>query len=645
MSDCHAGPGTSVSASPAGGGGVVSLKAPALKTVALVGPPNAGKTTLFNRLTGLRQKVANYPGVTVEHHSGRLTSQRGVEVDLIDLPGIYSLEPRSEDECVTRDVLRGDMEGIPRPDAVLLVLDATNLSRHLVVAAPVLGLGLPTLVVLNMADDLAGRGGTLNTAELSQRLGVPVVLVSASKGEGLEPVFEFLDGSLAVPLPTGSPFPILNNLPAGNDVPQCRAWATRLSQGTWKAPAPSLWSRRLDAVVLHPLAGPFIFLTIVVAVFQAIFTGAAPLMEGVEGLVTGLGKWIATTLPESPWRDLMTEGVIGGVGGVVVFLPQILMLFLFIGILEDSGYLARAALIADRTMARFGLQGKSFIPLLSAYACAVPAVMATRTIENKRDRIATILIAPFMTCSARLPVYTLVIAAFIPERPLLGPLLGTRAAAMIGLYVLGFAAALFTARALKSSVLRSDGTPFLLELPSYRWPLLRSLGLRLVDRGMVFLKRAGTIILAVSIGLWILAHLPLTDGKAPQIRDSVAGSIGRTVEPLIQPLGFNWKIGIGLITSLAAREVIVGTLGTIYGIESEEDTQGLGAALQKDLTPGGAVALLVFFAFAMQCMSTVAVVKRETGGWKWPILQFTYMTALAYVCAFAANRIVTAWLS
>jgi ferrous iron transport protein B len=297
-------------------------------------------------------------------------------------------------------------------------------------------------------------------------------------------------------------------------------------------------------------------------------------------------------------------------------------------------------------MARVGLQGKSFIPLLSAYACAVPAIMATRTIENKRDRIATILIAPFMTCSARLPVYTLIIAAFIPERPLLGPFLGTRAAVMVGLYVLGFLAAFATAKLLKSSILKSDRTPFMLELPPYRWPTPRSLGLRLLDRAKVFLRRAGTIILAVAIILWILAHLPLTNGQAPEIQDSVAGAIGRAVEPLIEPLGFNWKIGIGLISSLAAREVIVGTLGTIYGIESgDENSVGLREALQRDLTPGGAVALLVFFAFAMQCMSTTAVVRRETGGWKWPLLQFAYMSGLAYICAFFANRAVTAWLA
>jgi ferrous iron transport protein B len=627
----HCGPG---SATPALAPPTVAIRR---RTVAIVGPPNAGKSTLFNRLTGLRQRIANYPGVTVEHRVGRLAINPRVEVDLIDLPGVYGLEPRSEDERVTRDVLAGAMPGTQRPEAVILILDSTNLSRHLVVAAPILSLGLPTIVVLNMADDLHGRGGTLDTTELSQRLGAPVALVSAAKGQGFEPILEFLEGTFA--LPARVELPVLNN------VPQCREWASHISRAAWKAPVPSRWSRRLDALFLHPIWGALVFIAVVLGVFQAIFIGAAPLMDAVEGGIAASGRWIQQGLPPSMFRDLLIEGVWSGVGSVVVFLPQILILFLFIGVLEDSGYLARAALIADRTMSQFGLQGKSFIPLLSAYACAVPAIMATRTIENKRDRIATILIAPFMTCSARLPVYTLVIAAFIPERPLLGPLLGTRVAAMIGLYVLGFAAALATARVLKSSVLRSDRTPFMLELPPYRWPTARSLGLRLLDRSKAFLRRAGTIILAVAILLWVLAHVPPKAGQIPEIRDSLAGSIGRTVEPLIEPLGFNWKIGVGLVTSLAAREVIVGTLGTIYGIENaEEDMAGLQAALKQDLTPGGAAALLVFFAFAMQCMSTLAVVRRETGGWRWPAVQFAYMTGLAWVCAFAANRAITAWI-
>jgi ferrous iron transport protein B len=457
--------------------------------------------------------------------------------------------------------------------------------------------------------------------------------VSARRGQGVEPILEFLNGTLGVPAPV--------ELPVLQNIPQCREWAARMgSHAGYQAPAPAEWTRRLDAVFLHSVAGPLIFLVVVVAVFQAIFTAAVPLMDAVDQTIITSAGWLEATLPESWFRSLLIEGVWGGVGSVIIFLPQILLLFLFIGVLEDSGYMARAALIADRTMAKVGLQGKSFIPLLSAYACAVPAILSTRMIENKRDRIATILIAPLMTCSARLPVYALVIAAFIPEQPLLGPFLGARAAAMLGLYALGFAAAVATAWILKSSVLRSRGTPFMLEMPPYRLPTLQSLGLRLYDRAKIFLRRAGTVILATAIILWFLASLPLTNGEPPPIRESVAGTLGRAIEPLIEPLGFNWKIGIGLLTSLAAREVIVGTLGTIYGMEADEGSQELQAALRQDLDFGGAVALLIFFAFALQCMSTVAVVRRETGGWKWPAIQFTYMLALAYVGAFLANQLI-----
>jgi ferrous iron transport protein B len=432
-------------------------------------------------------------------------------------------------------------------------------------------------------------------------------------------------------------------LPVLQDVPRCREWAGQIGdQASYHAPAPPLWTRRLDGVFLHPVAGPLIFGLVVVAVFQTIFSWARPMMDGIQSLVIVSGGWLEEVLPESVLRSLLIEGVWSGVGSVIVFLPQILLLFLFIGVLEDSGYLARAALIADRTMARVGLQGKSFIPLLSAYACAVPAILATRTIENKRDRTATILIAPFMTCSARLPVYTLIIAAFLPEQRLLGPFLGTRAAALLGLYALGFLAAFTTARLLKSSILKSERTPFFLEMPPYRWPTLQSLALRLLDRSKIFLRRAGTVILLVAIVLWTLAHLPLQDGKAPPIEESVAGTVGRTVEPILKPLGFNWKIGIGLITSLAAREVIIGTLGTIYGMEGEAQSVGLQAAIRKDLSLAGAIALLIFFAFAMQCMSTVAVVRRETAGWKWPILQFAYMGSLAYIGALIAHQLIRA---
>ena len=608
------------------------------RLVGLVGPPNSGKSTLFNRLTGLRQKVANYPGVTVEERRGRARLDSDTEVVLIDLPGVYSLTPRSEDERVTRDVLAGEMDGQRRPDAILLILDSTNLKRHLVLAAPVLALGLPTLVVLNMADELESRGGSVDPAALAEQLGAPVALVSASKGEGIQTVLDFLDGAVGVPRAM--------DLPTLADIPKCRQWAVGVGdRAGYAAPAPPLWTRRLDAVFLHPVAGPLIFLAVVVAVFQTIFSAARPLMDLVDAGIRASGAWIGALLPASALRSLLVEGVWGGVGSVLVFLPQILLLFLFIGLLEDSGYLARAALIADRTMRKAGLQGKSFLPLLSAYACAVPAVLAARTIENKRDRIATILIAPFMTCSARLPVYTLIIAAFIPERPILGPFLGTRAAAMLGLYLLGFLAAFGTARLLKSSVLRSDGSPFLLEMPPYRRPTLRQVILRMYDRSKIFLRRAGTVILGVAIVLWVLAHLPLSAGHMPAIGNSVAGTIGRALEPLVRPLGFDWRIAIGLVTSLAAREVIVGTLGTLYGMDAGAGTAGLQAALRHDLTPGGAVALLVFFAFAMQCLSTVAVVRRETGGWKWPAIQFAYMGLLAYSGAFVANRVVTMLLS
>jgi ferrous iron transport protein B len=604
-----------------------------VRTVALVGPPNSGKTTLFNRLTGLRQKVANFPGVTVEQHTGIAELPDGRSVTIVDLPGIYSLNPRSEDEQVAYDVLQGDRAGTPKPEAVLLVLDSTNLGRHLMLAAPILALGLPTLIILNMADDLRSRGGKLDLRKLSHELGAPVALINARGGEDIGQVFDFLAGAMAKPVPT--------LLPVLHDVPKCREWAGGVgSKAGYRPPIAPKWTRRLDGVVLHPVAGPLLFLLVVVGVIRTIFMAAAPISDAAEKAIAVSGKWIAATLPPSLLTSLIVDGAWRGVGSVLVFLPQVLLLFLFIGILEDSGYLARAALIADRTMARVGLQGKSFIPLLSAYGCAVPAILATRTIENKRDRIATILIAPFMTCSARLPVYALLIAAFIPDRNLLGSVITLQVAALLGLYLIGFLAAVVTARLLKSSVLKSAQAPFLLEMPSYRWPTFRSLGLRLLDRSKVFLQRAGTVILLVTVVLWVMAHLPYTGGKAPTIENSLAGTIGRTIEPAIKPVGFNWKIGIGLITSLAARETIVSTLGAIYGMDPDSQALDLQKALRQDLTLGGAVALLIFFAFAMQCMSTVAVVRRETGGWKWPILQFTYMGVLAYASAFIAFHVI-----
>ena len=621
--DCHG----------CGSAAVAELVRPAaVRTVALVGPPNSGKTTLFNRLTGLRQKVANFPGVTVEQHTGIAELPDGRAVNIVDLPGIYSLSPRSEDEQVAYDVLHGTRAGTAKPEAVLLVLDSTNLGRHLMLAAPILALGLPTLIILNMADDLRNRDGKLDLRKLSEELGAPVALISARAGEDIDQVFDFLAGAMAKPVPT--------LLPVLHDVPKCREWAGSVgSKAGYRPPIAPKWTRRLDSVFLHPVAGPLFFLLVVVGVIRTIFMAAAPITDIAQKAVQASGNWMQHTLPESLLTSLLVDGAWRGVGAVVVFLPQVLLLFLFVGILEDSGYLARAALIADRTMARVGLQGKSFIPLLSAYGCAVPAIMSTRTIENKRDRIATILIAPFMTCSARLQVYALLIAAFIPDRNLLGSVITLQVAALLGLYLIGFLAAVVTARLLKSSILKSAQAPFLLEMPSYRWPTFQSLALRLLDRSKVFLQRAGTVILLVTVVLWVMAHLPYSGGKPPEIGNSLAGTIGHTIEPIIKPLGFNWKIGIGLITSLAARETIVSTLGAIYGMDPESQSLDLQRALRADLTVGGAFALLIFFAFAMQCISTIAVVRRETGGWKWPIAMLVYMNAVAYVGAFVVYQV------
>ena len=600
-----------------------------IRTVALVGPPNSGKSTLFNRLTGLRQKVANYPGVTVEQHMGRLAGVGRSDLVLIDLPGIYSLDSFSEDARVSVDVLRGRMPGTPEPDAVLLVLDSLQLNRQLMLAASILSLHLPTLVLLNMSDLMETRGGEVDTLVLAQELGAPVAKISAARGTGLDAITHFLDRKSEPPVPRNIG---RLELPVVGNARSYRQWATGISTRTkYKAPLSSEWTRKLDRLLLHRIVGPLLFLAVVIAVFQVVFSIGQPLSDLFGDMLNRAGDAVGTLLGHGWVESLLIDGVWKGVASVLVFLPQILLLFLFIGVLEDSGYLARAALIADRVMRSIGLNGKAFIPLLSAYACAVPAIMATRTIENKRDRFATILVTPFMTCSARLPIYLLMIAAFIPNKPIIGDFFGMRAAVMLSLYLLGFLAALGTARLLKSSILKTSTAPFILELPQYRLPTLRSLGMRVVDRGTVFLKQAGTIILAVTLVLWFLSHVPFHS----TLPDSIIGRVGHWIEPVIRPLGFNWKIGIGLLSSVVAREVIVGTLGTLYGA----DSTALQTALHHDLTLGGAMALVVFFAFAMQCTSTLAIVRRETNSWKWPALQFAYMSVLAYVAAFATNQI------
>ncbi|HTX41686.1 MAG TPA: ferrous iron transport protein B [Acidobacteriaceae bacterium] len=618
-----------------------------IRTVALVGPPNSGKSTLFNRLTGLRQKVANYPGVTVEQRVGRLNGIGRSDLTLIDLPGIYGLDRYSEDARVAIEVLHGEMPGTPAPDAILLVLDSLQLRRQLMLAAPVLALGLPTLVLLNMSDLMEARGGRVDTLALAQELGVPVAKISATRGAGLDAINHFLSrkaealagqAESSAGSADGAAAPAMRiELPVIGNPRSYRQWATGISTRTkYKAPLSSEWGKRLDGVLLHRIWGPLVFLAVVFAVFQVVFTIGQPLSDGFGNILNAAGDRVAPLLGHGWLESLTIDGVWRGVASVLVFLPQILLLFLFIGVLEDSGYLARAALIADRVMRSIGLNGKAFIPLLSAYACAVPAIMATRTIENKRDRFATILVAPFMTCSARLPIYMLMIAAFIPNKPILGDLFGLRAAVMLSLYLLGFLAALATARLLKSSILKASSAPFILELPQYRLPTVRSLSLRLMDRGKVFLRQAGTVILAVTMVLWVMSHLP----THATLGESLIGRLGHLIEPVIRPLGFNWKIGIGLLTSVMAREVIVGTLGTLYGADPATQSLGLQAALRHDLTLGGAMALVVFFAFALQCTSTLAIVRRETNSWKWPALQFCYMSVLAYVAALATNQAI-----
>lgn len=616
------------------------------RVVALVGPPNCGKTTLFNHLTGLRQKVANYPGVTVEKHAGRVDVGGGRAVELVDLPGVHGFSARTLDERVTRDVLEGRIEGTRAPDAIVLIVDSTRLENQLMLVEPILELGLPTLLVLNMADELAERGGQVDDEALAKRLGVSVVRTSARLGQGVDDVRAYLaelDRSEAVEPVERS----LTNTPGRTALPVVDAFAERrrvvrevVEDADFVPPGPSEMSERLDSIVLHKFFGPLLFLAVVVVVFQSIFTWAVPLMDGIDAVIGASGEWLNSTLPDNWFRSLLVDGVWAGVGSVVIFLPQILILFLFLGVLEDSGYMARAAVIADRLMYRVGLQGRAFLPLLSGYACAIPAILAARTIDDERDRLATIFVTPFMTCSARLPVYALLIAAFIPARPILGPFLGSQAAVLLGLYALGIVAAVITAFILKRTLLKAEPTSFVMELPPYRVPSPRTLALRLWDRSKIFLRRAGRIIFAVTIVLWTLTQFPRTAEGPPDIEQSALGTIGHLIEPAIEPLGYDWRIGVGLVSSLAAREVIVGTLGTIYGVElADEEAVELQEILRRDLTQGAAIGLLVFFAFALQCMSTVAVMRRETAGWKWPVIQFTYMLALGYVGAFVAYRL------
>lgn len=646
-------------------------------TFAVAGNPNSGKTTLFNRLTGLRQKVANYPGVTVEKKVGLCQAENRI-LELVDLPGTYSLSPRSEEERIAAEVVSGLHPDLPPIQGVLCVVDATNLERSLYLALQVLDSGVPAVVVLNMMDELAQRGGRLDVAGLSKLLAVPVFPVSALKGEGIGTLLSYLGqcplrsragsaprtGETLAASPSGGlcgdchgcdhgkgPAPELTASAfswSGGvaEAAKRQARAGRIHRQVLKSPVePHSLTDRVDRFVLHPLWGPLLFLLVVLLVFQSIFTWAQPAMDGMDAMVSWLGTRLGNLCPPGLFRSFLVDGVVAGVGSVVVFLPQILILFFFIALLEHTGYMARSAMVMDRLMLKIGLQGKSFLPLISSYACAVPGIMATRTIEDRRDRIATIFIVPFMTCSARLPVYALLIGAFVPDLSLAGGWMGLRALVLLGLYGLGFLGALGTAWLLKSSLLKSGRTPFVMELPPYRLPSIRTILILMWDRARIFLKRAGTVILSVSIVLWFLASFPRPDAQK-DIRRSFAGRVGVLVEPVIRPLGFDWRIGVGLLSAQAAREVMVSTLSTVYHVGGDGVDWAKGAAperlratLGRALSPLAAVSLMVYFVFAMQCTSTLAVARRETGGWKWPALMFTYMTALAYLASLAVFQL------
>jgi ferrous iron transport protein B len=732
-------------------------------TVVLTGNPNCGKTTLFNALTGLRGRVGNYAGVTVERKEGSLTgADARFPVTLLDLPGTYSLSPQSPDEQIARDILFQRVADVPAPDLVVVVVDASNLQRNLYFATQVIELGHPTLLTLNMVDVARDRGHDIDTDALSKALGVPVIPMVASQGEGLEPLRHFIRSQASSPgtrhviprefneLPEAfgreaqaietaleRHFPHRSRLAAaeallllsderalptdktntdgntnGNTantrypsalIEQVLSARRRLEAAgvDWRStaiearyarlfaieqhvtretpPPDELLSDRIDRVVTHRVWGPLIFVTVMALMFQSIFWLAKYPMDGIEAAVDALAQWVGSSMPPGDLNDLITRGAIAGVGSVVIFLPQICLLFLFIGLLEDTGYMSRAAFLMDRLMSRVGLHGKSFIPMLSSFACAIPGIMATRTIETRQDRLATILVAPLMSCSARLPVYTVLIAACIPQRN------GWPGLTLLMMYLLGIAGALGMAWIFKKTLLRGEPPMLILELPPYKRPMLGAVLRQMWDRSKLFLKRAGTVILGINILLWFLATYPRSselqqefdqrhaqwkqaasnpptsaesetlkrldqEEAGEKLRQSFAGRLGRAIEPALKPLGFDWKIGIGIVTSFAAREVFVSTLSVVYNVGGDsENTASLAEVMKserrddgrKTYTPLTGLTLMVFYVFAMQCVSTVAVVRRETNSWKWPLFQTVYMTSLAWILAFLTYQVGT----
>ena len=608
--------------------------------LALVGTPNSGKTSLFNALTGSRQKVANYPGVTVERKQGSFVTPLGRQVSLVDLPGTYSLRGRSPDEEITRDMVLGRTPGEALPDLVLCVANSTNLRLTIRLVLELKRTGRPLALVLNMFDIAARRGVTVDVTRLSEALAVPVVTSIAVRKGGTADLLRLTDEIAAA-----GQLPPPQNLWQPLTVAELRATqreADRIIAASVSLPTrPDTWTSRIDAVVLHPVAGLAILALILFVMFQAVFAWAQPLMELLSSAFTALGQFVHDTLPGGLLQSFLQNGVISGVGSVIVFLPQIIIIFLFILLLEDFGYMARAAFLMDRIMGGAGLHGRAFIPLLSSFACAIPGIMATRVIDNRRDRLTTILIAPLMTCSARIPVYTLIISAFIPDTQVWG-WINLRGLVMFGLYATGIASALGVSFLIKFFMLRDYApAPFMLELPDYKLPRPRSIAIAIYTRVTMFLQRAGTTIFSMMVMIWFLASFPQAPVGAqdPAIDYSFAAMIGKALEPLLAPVGFNWQIAVALIPGMAAREVAVAALGTVYAIEGgKEAADQIGQLLATQWSLATALSLLAWYIFAPQCASTLAVIRRETGSWTWMAITFAYMLALAYLASLATYQ-------
>jgi len=608
-------------------------------SLSLVGVPNCGKTALFNRLTGSRQKVANYPGVTVERKEGRFVGPTsGRMYRLLDLPGAYSLQPTTLDEAITRDIVLGRHASEQPPDLIVCVVDATNLRLNLRLVLELKRLGRPMVVALNMSDLARARGFRLDSAALSRAIGLPVVETVAIRPGGERELVALLDRTAP---PTGGPGRIEFTGGSAAEIQATQSEVRRiLEEIGYRVPARLRLLQRLDALVLHPVSGPLLLGVVLFLMFQAVFSWAKWPMDAVQSGMAALGTWLGAHMSDGPLRHLLVDGVIAGAGSVLVFLPQILILFAFILALEDSGYLPRAAFLLDRLMGKVGLSGRAFIPLLSSFACAIPGIMATRTIPAARDRLTTIMIAPLMTCSARLPVYTLLIGAFIPRR-MLGPF-NLQGITLFALYLAGVAGAMVVAFAIKRIFMRGDYHPLMLELPEYKWPNVRNLVLGLWERARIFLGRVGSVLLTLMVVLWVLSSFPGAPPGAtePAISYSLAGRIGHALLLVFAPIGFNWQICVALVPGLAAREVAVGALGTVYSMSAAG--QNVAGALQPILQHGWSVAtglsLLAWYVFAPQCLSTLAVVRRETNTWRYPLLMAAYQFALAYLTSFITYR-------